>query len=72
MPIKRALTELGFENLNIVKAQEKPDGNFPTASYPNPEDKSVFNIALEMALYYKEEGLTLFKKRINKRKSKRS
>ena len=60
MPIKRALTELGFENLNIVKAQEKPDRNFPTASYPNPEDKSVFNIALEMALYYKEEGLTLY------------
>ena len=60
MPIKRILTELGFENLNIVKEQEKPDGNFPTASYPNPEDKSVFNIALEMALYYKEEGLTLY------------
>lgn len=49
MPIKRILTELGFENLNIVKEQEKPDGNFPTASYPNPEDKNVFNIALEMA-----------------------
>ena len=49
MPIKRALTELGFENLNIVKEQEKPDGNFPTAPYPNPEDKSVFNIALDMA-----------------------
>ena len=29
MPIKRVLTELGFENLNIVKEQEKPDGNFP-------------------------------------------
>ena len=49
MPIKRALTELGFENLNVVKEQENPDGNFPTASYPNPEDKSVFNLALEMA-----------------------
>ena len=49
MPIKRVLTELGFENLNIVKEQEKPDGNFPTSSYPNPEDKSVFNIALNMA-----------------------
>ena len=49
MPIKRALTELGFENLNIVKEQENPDGNFPTAPYPNPEDKSVFNIALDMA-----------------------
>jgi len=49
MPIKRALTELGFKNLNIVKEQENPDGNFPTAPYPNPEDKSVFNIALDMA-----------------------
>lgn len=49
MPIKRVLTELGFDNLNIVKEQEKPDGNFPTASYPNPEDKNVFNIALDMA-----------------------
>ncbi|MBC5628065.1 phospho-sugar mutase [Clostridium sp. NSJ-6] len=49
MPIKRTLTELGFKKLNIVKEQEKPDGNFPTASYPNPEEKSVFNIALDMA-----------------------
>ena len=49
MPIKRILTELGFENLNIVKEQEKPDGNFPTASYPNPEDKSVFNIASSLS-----------------------
>lgn len=38
MQIKRALTELGFENLNIVKEQEKPDGNFQTASYPNPKN----------------------------------
>lgn len=49
MPIKRVLSELGFKNINIVKEQEMPDGNFPTASYPNPEDKSVFNLALEMA-----------------------
>ena len=26
-----------------------PDGNFPTASYPNPEDPQVFELALEMA-----------------------
>lgn len=43
MSIKRVLTELGFEKLNIVKEQEKPDGNFPTVSYPNTEDKSVLN-----------------------------
>ena len=30
MPIKRVLTELGFEKLSIVKEQENPDGDFPT------------------------------------------
>ncbi|MBM7833070.1 phospho-sugar mutase [Clostridium sardiniense] len=49
MPVTRILKELGYENLHIVKEQEKPDGNFPTASYPNPEDPKVFKIALDMA-----------------------
>ena len=49
MPIKRVLTELGFENLSIVKEQENPDGDFPTTPYPNPEAKQVFELALEMA-----------------------
>lgn len=48
MPIKVVLTELRFENLNIVKEQEKTDENFLTAFYPNPEDKNVFNIALDI------------------------
>ncbi len=49
MPIKRVLTELGFENLSIVKEQENSDGDFPTTPYPNPETKQVFELALEMA-----------------------
>ncbi|GAA0070273.1 phospho-sugar mutase [Clostridium sardiniense] len=49
MPVTRILKELGYENLHIVKEQEKPDGNFPTAPYPNPEDPKVFKIALDMA-----------------------
>lgn len=49
MPIKRMLKELGYENLHIVKEQEIPDGNFPTAPYPNPEDSKVFELALKMA-----------------------
>ena len=49
MPIKRVLTELGFEKLSIVKEQENPDGYFPTTPYPNPEAKQVFELALEMA-----------------------
>lgn len=49
MPVTRILKELGYENLHVVKEQENPDGNFPTASYPNPEDPKVFKIALDMA-----------------------
>ncbi|WP_461206472.1 phospho-sugar mutase [Clostridium sp. DL1XJH146] len=49
VPVRRVLKELGYENLSVVKEQELPDGNFPTASYPNPEEPAVFKIALDMA-----------------------
>lgn len=49
MPVRRVLNELGFTNLSVVPEQELPDGNFPTAPYPNPEDPKVFRLALEMA-----------------------
>lgn len=47
--VRRVLYELRFVNVKVVKEQENLDGNFPTTSYPNPEDKSVFKLALEMA-----------------------
>jgi len=46
---ERLLTELGFENVYVVPEQSKPDGNFPTVDYPNPEDKKAFKLALELA-----------------------
>lgn len=49
LPIRRLLSELGYKNVFIVKEQESPDGDFPTAPYPNPENPKVFNIALELA-----------------------
>ena len=49
IPVQRVLKEIGFVNVNIVKEQEMPDGNFPTVAYPNPEDKNAFNLALELA-----------------------
>ncbi|MCI8345387.1 MAG: phospho-sugar mutase [Clostridia bacterium] len=49
MPVQRILREIGFENINIVSEQEMPDGNFPTVSYPNPEDKKAFELALKLA-----------------------
>ncbi|EGT4967313.1 TPA: phospho-sugar mutase [Clostridioides difficile] len=48
-PVRKVLNECGFENVMVVKEQELPDSNFSTVKYPNPEEKSVFNIAIEMA-----------------------
>lgn len=49
IPIRRVLNEVGFENVKVVKEQELPDPNFSTVKYPNPEEKEVFNIAIEIA-----------------------
>lgn len=49
LPARRILNEIGFQNVYVVPEQELPDGDFPTVSYPNPEDPSVFSMALELA-----------------------
>lgn len=49
IPARRILSEIGFENVYVVKEQELPDENFSTVSYPNPEDPKVFELALKLA-----------------------
>ena len=49
IPVQRILKEIGLENVFVVPEQEKPDGNFPTVEFPNPEDKKAFKMALELA-----------------------
>lgn len=49
IPARRILRELGFENVYVVPEQEKPDGEFPTVSYPNPEAAEAFELALSLA-----------------------
>ena len=49
LPVRRILSELGYENVYVVKEQELPDGEFPTAPYPNPEDPKVFKLALKLS-----------------------
>src|SRR6266487_217058 len=39
----------GFTDVNIVKEQMEPDGNFPTVGYPNPEEKATMSIGLKKA-----------------------
>ena len=49
IPVRRVLKELGFEKVYVVPEQEKPDGNFPTVAYPNPESPKAFELALALA-----------------------
>lgn len=47
--VERLLKEIGLQNVYVVPEQKEPDGDFPTVSYPNPEDKKAFKLALELA-----------------------
>ena len=47
--VEGLLKDLGFENVYVVPEQAKPDGNFPTVDYPNPEDPKAFKLALDLA-----------------------
>ena len=49
IPVRRVLKELGFKHVYVVPEQELPDGNFPTVSYPNPEEAEAFTLGLGMA-----------------------
>lgn len=47
--VRRILAETGFKNVIVVKEQELPDSAFSTVKSPNPEEKSAFEIAIELA-----------------------
>jgi len=54
--VPAALRAFGFENINIVKEQAEPDGNFPTVIYPNPEEAEALTLSLKLG---KEVGAEL-------------
>ncbi|ONI47561.1 phosphoglucomutase [Candidatus Epulonipiscium fishelsonii] len=49
IPVREMLKRLGFTDVTIVAEQELPNGDFPTAPYPNPEIRQVFELAIELA-----------------------
>ncbi len=49
LPVRRVLDELGYNNVSVVEEQEKPDPEFSTVDYPNPEDPASFKLALDLA-----------------------
>ncbi|WP_138159149.1 phospho-sugar mutase [Peptoniphilus catoniae] len=48
-PVREILKRRGFKNVFIVKEEEKPDPDFKGLDYPNPEEKKVFQRALNYA-----------------------
>ena len=46
--VKKLLASMGIEDLAIVPEQEKPDGNFPTCPYPNPEIREAMETGLRL------------------------
>ncbi len=48
-PVRAILDRIGVKNVTVVPEQELPDGNFPTAPYPNPEIRQAFERALALA-----------------------
>ncbi|MGZ5246356.1 MAG: phospho-sugar mutase [Flavitalea sp.] len=47
--VPEVLQRFGFTNVTIVEEQSKPDGNFPTVGYPNPEEAEAMSIGLKKA-----------------------
>ena len=47
-PVRRVLTECGYEQLRVVEEQCIPDPNFKTVKSPNPEEPSAFEMAIEL------------------------
>ena len=45
-----AFKKTGFTNVQVVKIQDDKCGDFKSVSYPNPETKEAYKVALEMAI----------------------
>lgn len=47
--VREILKNVEIKDVIVVPDQEKPDGNFPTCPYPNPEEKAALKLAVELA-----------------------
>ncbi len=46
--VTKILRRIGVSDITVVPQQEKPDGNFPTCPYPNPEIREAMELGLQL------------------------
>ncbi len=46
--VRRILSEIGIDDVTVVKEQEMPDGNFTTCPYPNPEIQQPMQLGIDL------------------------
>ncbi|MCL6454474.1 MAG: phospho-sugar mutase [Alicyclobacillus sp.] len=49
VPVRRALEQAGYHQVQVVREQEAPDGSFPTVASPNPEEPEALSLAIRQA-----------------------
>jgi phosphomannomutase len=47
--LSRVLAQAGFTDVHPVTQQVEPDADFPTVSFPNPEEKGAIDLSLALA-----------------------
>ncbi len=50
VPVSEGLSAFGFQQVHIVEQQAVQDGDFPTVSYPNPEESKAFELAMNLGV----------------------
>lgn len=49
LPVRSILSRQGFSDVQVVPAQEQPDGDFSTVRSPNPEDRAALELGIAQA-----------------------
>ena len=55
--VTKILKRIGIDDVTVVPEQEKPDGNFPTCPYPNPEIREAMEKGLQLCRQLKPDLL---------------